>query len=212
VLEAAISSQDWSGEAAVDVSIVNWAKSPLEPPTRFVLDGASVSGITTSLRPAEDADIASARKLAGNRGKAFIGQYVRGSGFILSEAEAQELLVRRDAEYRAVVRPFLNADDLTREPQQRPTRWIIDFGLMSLEEARTYPAGLKLVRERVKPKRDKDSALRATGGVIGGHVLKCEQRSPLLTDSWLGQHQQAHFLCVVRALVVSKSRDQRFRV
>lgn len=39
---------------------------------------------------------------------------------------------------------------------QQPRRWIIDFGMRSLEEAMRYPEALRIVRERVKPERDKN--------------------------------------------------------
>jgi len=55
-----------------------------------------------------------------------------------------------------VVRPYLIGDDITEEPEQRPRRFIVDFGFMALEEAMKYPAALNLVRERVKPERDKN--------------------------------------------------------
>ena len=53
VITTAVASQDWSGEAAVHVSIVNWVKTPPQPPSTHVLDGREVSGITSSLRPLE---------------------------------------------------------------------------------------------------------------------------------------------------------------
>jgi hypothetical protein len=155
----AVSTQDWSGEAAVDVSIVNWVKDPAEPPSRIVLDGREVTAISASLRPASDADLAGAVSLEENRNRSFIGQYVRGSpGFLLSEQEAASLLERPEAEYRDVVRPYLNAEDLVQEPSQQPRRFIIDFGTLSLEEAAKYTAALDLLRARVKPERDKDPA------------------------------------------------------
>jgi hypothetical protein len=51
----------------------------------------------------------------------------------------------------------LIGEDIADDPQQRPRRWIIDFARMSLEEAERFPAALEIVRERVKPARDKNS-------------------------------------------------------
>lgn len=163
VIVHAISSKDWSGEAAVDVSIVNWTKLPSSPITNFVLDGIPVEGITTSLRQSDRPDVAAAERLAANRDRSFIGQYVRGSaGFLLAEAEAAGLLERSDADYRLVVRPYLNAEDLADDPGQQPTRFIIDFGTSSLEEAAQYEAALDVVRKRVKPVRDQDPAFASS--------------------------------------------------
>ena len=51
------------------------------------------------------------------------------------------------------MRPYLTGDDLAEDPRQEPRRWIIDFGLRTLEAAMDYPAALDIVRERVKPAR-----------------------------------------------------------
>src|SRR5207253_2806105 len=50
VITDAVSTQDWPGDAAVDVSLVNWIKAPSSPPSAFVLDGEQVDGITPELR------------------------------------------------------------------------------------------------------------------------------------------------------------------
>ena len=63
----------------------------------------------------------------------------------------------RKGSYTRVVRPYLVSEDIADDPQQHPRRWIIDFASMSLEEAERFPAALQLVRERVKPTRDKNS-------------------------------------------------------
>lgn len=155
VITDAISTQDWSGEAAVDVSIVNWVKSPDPIPTAFLLDGTIVSGITAALRPPEF-DVSAAARLPSNKGRAFQGPQPVGAGFVLDPSEANDLLSRTDAPYREVVRPYLVGEDILQTPEQAPTRFIVDFGMRSLEDAMGYPAALELVRERVKPLRDKN--------------------------------------------------------
>ena len=156
VIIAAISSKDWSGEAAVDVSIVNWIKNPSQEPGEATLDGVRVGAITPSLRSADEPDVASATNLRANEGRAFQGPIPRGAGFVLTWEEGAELLTRRDVSYADVIRPYLVGDDIATQPHQQPTRYIIDFGVMPLEEAARYPAALHIVRERVKPKRDGD--------------------------------------------------------
>jgi hypothetical protein len=155
VITDAISTQDWTGDAAVDVSIVNWAKEPEVEPGPFVLDGIEVDGISPSLVPGE-ADVSRALPLASNAGFAFQGPIPVGQGFLLDEEEAQALLGREEAEYRAVVRPYLVGRDIAEDPGQEPTRWIIDFGTRSLEEAEAWPAALAIVEEHVKPVREKN--------------------------------------------------------
>jgi hypothetical protein len=150
VLTSAVSTQDWPGTAAVDVSIVNWIKKPAEPAERFLLDGQEVEGINTALREST-IPLADVPPLAGNKDRAFQGPTPCGKGFIVSDDEAKALL--RDARYREVVRPFLVGDDIADHPNQKPSRWVIDFGMMPLEEARKYPDALRIVEERVKPIR-----------------------------------------------------------
>ena len=152
VIVSAVSSQNWPGEAAVDVSIINWIKNPNPMPVEFVLDGERVDRITASL---SETDI-SAGHLTPNAGRAFQGPIPRGAGFVLKAVEAEGLLDRTEANYRKVIRPYLIGDDIANDPLQAPSRFIVDFGTMPLEEAMKYPAALDIVRERVKPARDAD--------------------------------------------------------
>ncbi len=155
VITNAISKQEWTGDATVNVSIVDWVKEPTRAPGRFLLDGVETAGITPSLlSPGQD--IASATRLLKNDGIAFQGPIPVGQGFVLEEDEAKELLALSGADYREVVRPYLVGKDIAEDLRQQPTRWIIDFAARSLEEAELWPAALELVRERVKPFRDKN--------------------------------------------------------
>lgn len=150
VITDAVSSQTWPGDAKVHVSLTNWVSNPLEPPHEFTLDGRQVSAITTQLREGEQADV---ETLTVNRGHSFVGCQPTGSGFILEEDEARELLGESDS-MSEVVRRYLTGDDLAKDPQQEPTRWIIDFGTMPLERANAFGGAMRIVRERVKPGRE----------------------------------------------------------
>jgi hypothetical protein len=176
VITNAVSTQDWSGAAAVDVSIVNWVKSPRQPPRITVLDGVEAKGITSALRSTEK-DVAQAHRLNLNRGRAFQGPMPVGMGFVLTSSEAEELLARDDASYDDVVRPYLVGEDILREPQQRPTRYIVDFGLRPLEEAAHYPAALAVLRKRVKAEREHnaDRFRREHWWLLGRPVLSMRQ-------------------------------------
>jgi len=153
VITNAVSKRPWPGIAVVNVSIVNWVRQPAVPPTRFVLDGEEVDGITPSLRAA-GLDVALAKRLAQNAGRAFQGPVIVGKGFVLSTAEAEETLRRPEADYREVIRPLLTSEDLAAEIAQEPSRYVIDFGLRPLEETYQFPAALEIVRTRVKPERE----------------------------------------------------------
>ena len=80
----AISTQEWSGEAAVHVSIVNWMN---EQPTELFLDNVEVPIISTALK--SEAPVDSAIRLADNKNFSFQACELAGKGFILSEKEAQ---------------------------------------------------------------------------------------------------------------------------
>lgn len=147
----AIASQKWPGEAKVHVSLVNWVKGAYEGP--FHLDGDEVPGIDSSLRvPADWEPVV----LPQNAGKCFEGPSPKAKGLVLTEAKAQELL-KADPRNAEVVRRYLTARDLTDGPNQEPSRWCIDFGLMPLEEAVTYKEPMAWVRAEVKPIREKPS-------------------------------------------------------
>jgi hypothetical protein len=152
VITNAVSNQDWPGEANVHVSIVNWVKQPAVAIKRFTLDGLQVSGIATTLRAGVDSGVGS--RLSANSSRQFFGVVPGGDGFLLTTDEARELLAQGDADYSAVVRPFLVGSDITNDPQQAPSRFVIDFHFNSLEEAMKYPVALERVRKLVKPHRD----------------------------------------------------------
>lgn len=155
VITDAISTQDWTGEAAVDVSIVNWVKEPSTPPSCFELDGVEVEAISPSLLPA-DLDVSAAVRLEANAGRSFQGPIPAGEGFVLEPGAARRILGLGDADYSEVVRPYLVGKDIAEEPAQKPRRWIIDFDQKSLEEARRWPAAMEIVERLVRPARKKN--------------------------------------------------------
>lgn len=153
VLTDAVSSEKWPGDAKVHVSLVNWIKQPDTPVESFSLDGFEVTGITTSLRPRGDSDWV-AKPLPQNRGKCFQGPIPVGAGFIVSEDVAHEMLADQAAPYADVVRPYLTSSDIADGIEQKPSRWIIDFGQKPLETATHYRMAISVVRDLVKPERD----------------------------------------------------------
>ena len=153
VITDAVPTQKWPGTAKVHVALVNWVKDPVLAPDVFRLDGKLVAGITAELK-APGLSASSAAVLTANKGRCFQGPIPVGAGFILDEVTARALLARAEAPYSEVVRPYLIGDDLADRPDQSPSRWIIDFGLRSLEEASTYPAALDIVRREVRPARE----------------------------------------------------------
>ncbi|HEY0950583.1 type IIL restriction-modification enzyme MmeI [Nocardioides sp.] len=94
--------------------------------------------------------------LSVNKGFCFQGPIPVGAGFLLSAEEAATLLADSSADYRQVVRPYLVGEDIANQPDQSPSRWTIDFAHRTLEEAGRFPAALAIVRDRVRPERDRN--------------------------------------------------------
>jgi hypothetical protein len=138
------------------VSIVNWIKDPPKAPTDFLLDGEHVPGISTALRSLGRPDVTTARILPANANRAFQGPIPRSPGFVIDENLALRLLADPAMSYRDVVRPYLTSNDIASSSTQSPGRWVIDFGVMPLEEAARYPSALEVVRDRVRPGRLND--------------------------------------------------------
>ncbi|HXF68668.1 MAG TPA: DNA methyltransferase [Thermoflexus sp.] len=144
----------WPGAANVEVNLVAIHKRGRDAPVgrvSCVLDGQPVPFISSRL---DDMPEAEPRRLRQNEGKAFIGDYVRGIGFVLEPGEAEELLAKNPRNADCLF-PYLNGEDLNNNPEQRPSRWVICFHDWPLERAREYPDLLAIVKARVKPEREK---------------------------------------------------------
>src|SRR5690606_30510240 len=50
---------------------------------------------------------------------------------------------------------YLGGEEVNTSPTQSHSRYVISFGQMSLEEAERWPDLIGIVREKVKPERDK---------------------------------------------------------
>ncbi|MGB9898827.1 type IIL restriction-modification enzyme MmeI, partial [Thermanaerothrix sp.] len=147
----------WPGQASVEVNLVALSRPP-SPSGRGaggedtpLLDSHPVPFISSRLDDQPERDPA---RLKRNEGKAFQGDIVRGIGFVLESAEAEQLLAR-DPRNAECLFPYLNGEDLNSHPQQQPSRWVICFHDWNLERARAYPDLLRIVEERVRPERER---------------------------------------------------------
>jgi hypothetical protein len=153
---------DESGAADVRVAMTVLAKNPGSATLVRVDDQAmpvgeiTVDRLNADLTAHADVATASSLPLRANAGLASPGFKLHGSGFILPPAEGRPLAAV-DPRHSAVVRPFLNGRDLASRPRGV---YVVDFGLRSEREARTYPVLFDIVRSRVKPERDANA--RAT--------------------------------------------------
>lgn len=92
--------------------------------------------------------------LLANKGKSFMGSIILGNGFTLKLEEAKSLIAK-DPRNKDVLFPYLNGDDLNNDPEQRPSRWVINFFDWPEEKAKTYPDCYEIIERLVKPERER---------------------------------------------------------
>ena len=147
-IHEAISTQPWSGEAVVYVSLVNWSK---EKPDHYYLDNKRVSKINSSLT--SDVDLTIALRLSANRNMSFIGVQPNAKGFLIEENQAKAW-IDSDPKNQEVLRPFSMGSDLAGNPHGKPDRWIIDFANMNIEAVNNYKLLFEHTKLYVKPERE----------------------------------------------------------
>lgn len=176
-------SMKWPGRgASLNVAIVHVCKGDDYRGARR-LNGKAVDHISAFLSDTEEY---SPQKLPENADQSYIGSYILGKGWLMSEEEARDYIAR-DAKNSEVLYPYLGGDDLNSTPDQRATRWVINFFDWPLARdakgswhdlddkaqekaiksdhvpadypnrvAEDFPELLQIVRESVKPERDKN--------------------------------------------------------
>ncbi len=147
-IHEAVSTQPWSGEAKVHVSIVNWSK---ENPKKYYLDNQVVARINSSLK--STTDVSQAVRLQANLNKCFQGVIPIGKGFIVTEQQVQKW-IKIDSKNQKVLKLFSMGANLAKNINGIPARWLIDFNDMNIEEASNYRLPFEYVKATVKPERD----------------------------------------------------------
>jgi hypothetical protein len=158
VITEAISTQVWSGEAAVHVSIVNWLKGELagkkklftqlgdHKNSQWKCEEAEFIGPALSIK----FDVTTARQLVANEKPklVFQGQNPVPDGFFLEPAEAGQIL-KEDVNHREILFPYMIGRDLVEDG--KPSRWIIDFAQREMTEAMRYKIAFERVKKLVMP-------------------------------------------------------------
>jgi hypothetical protein len=156
----AVSSQKWTGEAVVNVSIVNWKKGELKDKkilyfenkkNELVLHETDFINSSLSLTT----DVASAKVIECNRKPkmVFLGQTHGHEGFLLPVAKAQEI-IKKHPNYKDVLKPFLIGYELVAKYKSQPQRFVIDFTLKDINEASAYKELYKKIEKEVLPERE----------------------------------------------------------
>lgn len=148
-IQYAISTQEWSGDANVHVSIVCWSKDKNK--LAKILDGHEVDYINSSLK--NETDITAANPLFGNRKISFQSCELHGKGFAISKELAKSWILQ-DKKNAEVLKPMIDGRSLVNPNVE--VDWVIDFDDMSIERASLYKLPFEHVKQTVKPSRDKN--------------------------------------------------------
>lgn len=160
----AVSSQVWSGDAVVHVSIVNWVKGAekgLKKLFKQVGDHrdspweiADLPKIGPSL--SFEIDVSTARPISANASSTacFQGQTHGHEGFLIDADEARQLIAQNQ-KLAGCLQPFLITDDLIGTKDGLPSRYVIDFYPLELLEARAFGQVFDRVEKLVLPDRQK---------------------------------------------------------
>ena len=152
-LPRAVSSRKWPGTASLEVAHIWLRYADWHGP--YLLDEQHVTHIT-SFMDSSTILLGKPYTLSSNANKSFQGSVVLGIGFVLAIEEAQALIAK-DPRNKDVLFPYLNGEDLNSRPDQSPRRQVINFHNWPLEQAETYRDCIEIVKERVKPERNKSN-------------------------------------------------------
>ena len=108
--------------------------------------------INSRLRPTPERP--DPKPLQSNRSLSFQGSIVLGMGFVLTPEE-REILVGKNPLNAERILPYLGGEEVNTKPDQGFDRYVINFEQLALSEAEQWPDLLKIVREKVKPERDR---------------------------------------------------------
>ncbi|HEX9952275.1 MAG TPA: DNA methyltransferase [Rubricoccaceae bacterium] len=163
----AVSTQPWTGEAAVHVSIVNWVKGEAPGMKRLYEQKGNKPSAPTTVHEVEhinpalspDTDVTGARALAINAqsGACYQGQTHGHAGFLLPPDDARRMIEKRAAN-ADVVHPFMTGDDLLSEVPPGPARYVVDFQNRDLFEAQAYREPFEHIRRLVLPTMEANAA------------------------------------------------------
>lgn len=161
IISEAVSSQVWSGEAVVHVSIVNWVKGDepgkkqlsvqvgdnIQDPFEFY----EMEKINSSLSPGFD--VTQARDIAANANSqaCYQGQTHGHEGFLITKQEYEKLKQHH-------IYPYLIGRELLCNPDSLPSRYVIDLNHADdVFSAQGHKELYGILRERVYPYMKKKS-------------------------------------------------------
>jgi methylase of polypeptide subunit release factors len=124
----------WPGVATVTVAPFAIQKSSAYQ-GQPILNGKPVSHINSYLHEGDPLGPSSPLTLAANSGLAYKGSEP-SMGFVLDYNQARQML-SEDSRNAEVIFPYINGDDLNSKPDQKPSRYVINFQDFSEDVAST---------------------------------------------------------------------------
>jgi hypothetical protein len=151
IIHYAVSSQVWSGDAKVHVSIVNWVKENWSE--KYILDGLEVSQINSSLK--SESDVSGACPLQVNKNICFQGVVPMPlERYLLTEQQARDF-IKKDKKNELVIKRLLAADDVTDKYDLKPDRFIIDFNDWSIEASSKFKLPFEFIEHKKSEEKKK---------------------------------------------------------
>lgn len=155
----AVSTQVWSGDASVHVSIVNWIKDSIEGTKRLYTQlGDKVESpwkveeldlIPATLSAALDVTQAKILSCSRKPKKCFQGQSPASEGFYITAKQRADL-VDKDSDSSEVIFPFLIGREMLSK-ERLPKRYVIDFGQKNVIDAKKFKSAFDHVQATVLP-------------------------------------------------------------
>jgi hypothetical protein len=147
----------WPGMAAVVVTIFHAIKGKIISPAK--LDGRNVETIGAFL--AASAADNKPLPIPENKNRAYVGSKIWGSGFIFEKNNSNDSnsvgllarLLKEDPRNEQVISRYMGGEELNNSPSIEASRWVINFGEMTFEEAARWPEIFSIVEQKVKPAR-----------------------------------------------------------
>ena len=207
VITEAVSSQPWSGDAVVHVSIVNWIKNG-DPGQRVLwLNNTDlrleVDNIPASLRPGIDVRRAVALPANQHPKVCFQGQTPGVTKGFTLDAAGRDALIRRNPGAARYIHPFLGGEELLHD--LTIDRWVIDLPHGdALDAERDAPTLMDHVRREVLPTRQKAAQKEAEQNAerlaANPQARQDLARTKFLDTWWLHWRRRADMVTAIEKL------------
>ncbi|WOD37217.1 Eco57I restriction-modification methylase domain-containing protein [Nodosilinea sp. E11] len=151
----------WPGLASVIVSVIHFYKGIYKG--RKNINGRDTSCISAYLFHSGGND--DPKALLENGNKAFVGSYVLGLGFVFDDSNPKALpisekirLIEKNSKNSQKIFPYIGGSEVNSNPTHAYSRYVINFGEMSEQEAWEYPDLMRQLEEHVKGTRASHSS------------------------------------------------------